>query len=682
MMIVGEGGLRQAKNRHLVLLGLFLLVGPGAHGQPVLFPEPLSPRIANYRIDVQLDPETRRLKGRQVLTWYNKTGETLSHLEFHLYLNAFRNNRTTFIRESGGVMRGAEMGEDGWGYIDVDRIALSDPEEMGVATFRLYEPGPESDDWESRFPLNVTAGRELTEMKEFIQPDDGNELDTTVFKLPLPVPLAPGEAVSLDFEFTALLPTPPFARTGAKEEYFFVGQWFPKIGVFDRGAWNCHQFHAETEFFADFGVYDVRITLPEEFIVGATGLEIDVTDNGDGTATHYYHAEDVHDFAWTASPEFLVFTGRIQDVDIRALVQPDHAAQGQRHLEAAKVAVGYFQDHYGDYPYPNLTVVDPRRGAGGSGGMEYPTLITAGTFYRLPAGVRGLEAVIIHEFGHNFWYHLLASNEFEEAWLDEGINSYTTDRIMNDAYGPEADLIDFMGIRLSGVDMNRLRVIDSPKSDPVVRNAWQNYNRASYGANAYSKSALLLETLRHYLGPKMMENVLREYVERWRFKHPKTQDFIDVVNEVSGQDLSWYFDQALYSNAVLDYAVTAVTSTAIEERGHFSEVREPQPETTRYQNEIRVRRLGAFQFPVELEIVFEDGETIREAWDGRELWQRFRYVRTTQLVSATVDPERKIPLDVNYTNNSRTLEKQRLEINQISRRWLFLWQCLLDLLSL
>jgi hypothetical protein len=300
----------------------------------------------------------------------------------------------------------------------------------------------------------------------------------------------------------------------------------------------------------------------------------------------------------------------------------------------------------------------------------------------LPAGVRVLEAVTIHEFGHNFWYHLLASNEFEEAWLDEGINTYTTGRIMNDAYGPEADMIDFMGIRLSAVDTDRLRVIQSPKSDPVVRNAWENYNRTSYGANAYSKSALLLETLRHYLGPGVMENVLREYVARWRFKHPKTQDFIDVVNDVAGEDLGWYFDQALYSNAVLDYAVTAVRSTAIEERGYFSEVREPRPETTRYQNEVRVRRLGEFQFPVELEVVFKGGETIRDAWDGRELWKRFSYVRAAKLVSATVDPERKIPLDANYTNNSRTLERQHLEVNRVSKRWLFLWQCLLDVLSL
>jgi len=193
MMIVGGRVLKQAGTGLWVVFGL-LLASP-APAQPVLFSQPLSPRIANYRIDVQLDPENRTLKGNQVLTWYNKTGEVLNHLEFHLYLNAFRNSRTTFMRESGGIMRGERIGDDGWGYIDVDRIALSDPEEMGVAALQLYDPGPESGDWETRFPLNVTAGEVLTERMEFIQPDDGNGDDETVFKLSLPKPLQPGAAV-------------------------------------------------------------------------------------------------------------------------------------------------------------------------------------------------------------------------------------------------------------------------------------------------------------------------------------------------------------------------------------------------------------------------------------------------------------------------------------------------------
>ncbi|MFQ5632414.1 MAG: M1 family metallopeptidase, partial [bacterium] len=395
--------------RFMLLTNMLLMFGT-LYAQPVLFEQPLSPRIANYDIDVRLQPDNRTLEASEVLTWHNKTGSTIDELQFHLYLNAFRNSESTFMKSSGGTHRGNRISRDGWGFIEVDKISLA-------------------------------SGEDVIAKMEFIQPDDGNEHDKTVFRLPLSTPLHPGESIALNIDFTAKLPTPPFARTGAKEEYLFVGQWFPKIGVHIDGAWNCHQFHENSEFFADYGVYNVRITVPEETIVGATGVQVEVSDNGDGTRTHFYHAEDVHDFAWTTSPEFVEVTGKAQDVDIRVLMQPDRAYQGERHLAAAKVAVEHFQDWYGDYPFPNLTVIDPRRGAGGSGGMEYPTLITAGTTYGLPEGVRAVEMVIIHEFGHNYWYHLLASNEFEESWMDEGINTYTEIQIINDAYGPVGDAV-------------------------------------------------------------------------------------------------------------------------------------------------------------------------------------------------------------------------------------------------
>ena len=693
----------------LLLVGLMGLTewAEGAQSPPsksaTLFEEPLSPRIANYQIDVKLTPETRTLEGRQVLTWYNKTGETIDELRFHLYLNAFRNSRTTFMQESGGTMRGHAIDEGGWGFIEVDRLSLSQLEEQTDDRLRLYQPGVGAH-WRDVFRINAAAaGADLTEAMEFIQPNDGNEHDKTVFRVPLPKPLTPGEGVALDFEFRAQLPTPPFARTGAKDEYFFVGQWFPKIAVHDRGEWNAHQFHYNSEFFADYGVYDVRMTVPKNFVLGATGLEVETIDNGDGSTTHYYHAEDVHDFAWTASPEYQVFTGETQDVKIRALVQPDHVGQGERHIEAAKVAPSFFQDNYGDYPFPNLTVVDPRRGVQGSGGMEYPTLITAGTGYNMPAGIRILEMVIIHEFGHNFWYHLLASNEFEEAWMDEGINTYTDGRAIDIHY--EGYVVDFPGLKVPGEEMNRVMYISSPKADPVYLKAWKTYDRSSYGANSYAKPGLILKTLRNYLGPEKMNEAMRAYVERWRFKHPKTEDFIGVVNDVSRQDLIWYFDQAIYSNAVLDYSVASIQSEELKDDGYdlnksveeawnppkdneeknedddSGEGDEEQADTL-YRNEIKIRRLGEFRFPTEIEIVFEDGETIREQWDGQEAWTKLTFVRPTKLTSATVDPDRNVPLDINYTNNSRTLEPQKLGITKVAARWMFWWQFILDLVSL
>lgn len=675
----------------ILCLGLMLFFVQKLDSQPILFQKPLSSRVANYDIDVKLDPAKRLLHGKEVLTWYNKSQDTITELQFHLYLNAFRNTKSTFMKESGGIYRNFKLDKDGWGYIEVDRI-------------------------------NLLSGENLTGAMEFIQPDDDNDDDKTVFRLPLAKPILPGRSIILNLDFTARLPEPPIARTGAKKEYFFIGQWFPKIGVYLDGKWNCHQFHANSEFFADFGVYDVRITVPEKNIVGATGVEVEVKQNGDGTATHYYHAEDVHDFAWTTSPEFIEVTGKAQDVDIRILIQPDHTSQNQRHLDAAKVAIEYFQNWYGDYPYPNLTVVDPRRGAMMSGGMEYPTLITAATFYGLPAGIRLVEAVIIHEFGHNYWYGMVASNEFEEAWLDEGINSYSECQIFQDQYGPIGDLIAILDLKINGFQINRGRYIAMSDTDPIVRNSWEFYSGSNYGINVYYKTALALTTLQNYLGKEVMQQIMRTYFERWKFKHPTTRDFINVANEISGQDLNWFFDQALFSTVKLDYSVakvltkrvrkndgydfafsvsendtniidnnmdstvaTSVSDSVFEHQLISSSVEaeptdsiEAKKEQQMYFSEVKIRRPGDFKFPVEVEMEFENGEKIREKWNGEDSWKKFHYIKPTKLRSAAVDPDNKILLDINYTNNSRAVEKQSLGVNKLAIRFLFWMQFLLD----
>ncbi|HOC87992.1 MAG TPA: M1 family metallopeptidase [bacterium] len=680
----------------LFLAGSLLILKTGA-GQPVLFPEPKSPRIANYDIDVRLDAAARLLHGHEILRWRNTADHAVEELQFHLYLNGFRNNRSTFMRESGGRHRGESLSKEGWGYIEIDS-------------------------------LTSAAGEEWLSRTDFIQPDDGNTEDKTVLRLLLPRSLPPGETITLRLAFTAKLPEPPMARTGIKKEFVMAGQWFPKIGVYENGAWNCHQFHANSEFYADFGVYNVNITVPRDYIVGATGLCYATTDNPDSTITHRFHAEDVHDFAWTASPDFIVLNGQSQDVEIRALIQKDHASMGARYLKAAEIAVAWFQDQYGDYPYPNLTVVDPRRGAAGAGGMEYPTLITAWGAYGMPEGIRALEMVIMHEFGHNYWYHLVASNEFEEAWLDEGINTFSEMQILADTYGEAGSMVDFRGIRISDTQMQRMSYISEPGLDPILQPAWKYYSGGNYASMSYNKPGLMLLTLQNWLGRETMNRILRTWFERWQFKHPRSTDFVAVVNEVSGQNFDWFFDQALHSTAVLDYSVSLITSKK-ENKGrgfdYFSadsaaaalpadtlasadagadadslrkdteadsgesalddqhedkkEAGKKEEEKALYHSTVHVRRLGEFIFPVELQMIFADGDTVTEKWDGKARWHKFSVTRPSRLLSATIDPENKILLDVQLTNNSRTLESSSRGINKLTARLLFWTQFFLDM---
>ncbi len=683
--------------------GILLLICVFAAGnaQPVLFETALSPRIANYDIDVTLDTEKNLLKGEQVLYWYNKSNTAASELRFHMYLNAFRNNQSTFLQYSR-----KKRDKKGWGYIEIDSL------------------------WDMN-------GRMLTDRLEYIQPDDNNIYDKTVMRLPLQRLVQPGEKLTLYTHFTAKLPHPPIARTGAADEFYMVAQWFPKIGVFEDGEWNCHQFHRHSEFFADFGVYNVRITVPQDWIVGATGVRVDTVKNADSTATHFYHAEDVHDFAWTTSPDYVEFTGRADDVNIRVLMQPEHRGQGKRYMRAAQIAVNTFQDWYGDYPYPNLTVVDPKPDAMRAGGMEYPTLITALTFYGLPKGLFFPEQVVIHEFGHNYWYGLVASNEFEESWLDEGINSYVESKVMNEHFGESTSFVDLGDLHIGELDYHRTSYLRSKDYDPTVRKAWEYYSGSSYGANSYSKPVIFLTTLENYLGKDVMRRILQTYFEAYKFKHAKTRDFINVANRVSGQELDWFFDQALFTNRVLDYGVsyiwsgkakskygydftyeiepdtveqenkkTASADTALKDTtqrlfvsadsgvnmridsnitvqgAQIDSVEPVQADTTFYHTVVKVRRYGDFIFPVELQMVFADSDTVVEYWDGKSLWKRYEYTRPNKLISATVDPQQKIVLDVNMTNNGMLIEESKSGIRKVGGRLLFWMQFMLQIPAL
>ena len=283
----------------------------------------------------------------------------------------------------------------------------------------------------------------------FIAPDDGNEDDRTVMAVALPAPVGPGETITLDIAFTAKIPR-PFARTGAIGNYFFIAQWFPKIGVLDAaGKWNCHQFHVGTEFFSDFGVYDVRMTVPRGWPLAATGRERERTDNADGTTTHRYYQEDVHDFAWTTSPDFVEARERFEHpglppVDMRLMLQPEHASQAARHFESARATLRYYGEWFGAYPYGHMTIVDPAWQSE-TDGMEYPTLFTVGTSWLMPREDTYLEDTVVHEAGHQWWYGMVATNEFEDAWMDEGINQYANARVMAEEFPDGRDVRRFFG---------------------------------------------------------------------------------------------------------------------------------------------------------------------------------------------------------------------------------------------
>ncbi|SOE22434.1 Peptidase family M1 [Spirosomataceae bacterium TFI 002] len=581
----------------------------------------LSPRIANYDIDIKLDVKEKKLWGNEKLNWKNTSNDNIDKVQFHMYMNAFKDENSTFMKESGGKLRNDRLDkkENNWGNIYITSI-------------------------------KTERGENLFSKMKFIQPDDDNEKDKTVLEVTLDKPILPGETINFLIDFRVKLPQ-IFARTGfAQGDYFLVGQWFPKIGVYEtpgiryasKGAWNCHQFHGDTEFYADFGVYNVSITLPQEFVVGSTGSLKSEEKLEKGLKKLNYVAEDVHDFAWTASKDFVEIREKWNNVELIALMQPSHKGLADRYFSSVKNALDYFDKNVGKYPFPTLTMVDPPLNASGSAGMEYPRFITCGyTTWGMPNSIRMPEVVTIHEFGHQYFQGMLASNEFEETWLDEGFNTYMEWRIMEEYYPNKGSQLDFFGFNMPGKESGRSGYVSmkNPKITAVYRDAWK-YPKGTYGTMSYSKTGLWMTTLENLVGRAVMDEIMKTYFERFKFKHPSAKDFTAIVNEIAPQKLGnkhgdnydWYFEQALYKAEVCDYVVDTIK--AISDKKW----------------EITLSRGGQFVFPQEIEIVYANGTKEIMYWDAKSSHKTVE--REKEIVSVSIDPKRKNLMDLNYLNNS------------------------------
>jgi Peptidase family M1 domain len=630
--------------RRIELTAVLAFAVASAYGQAATnSADPLSDRLVSYQIDAALDVDSRTVSGTERLTWRNPGSTPVQELQFHLYLNAFAPG-STFQVESGGEHRGfSDERSDRWGGIEVTRMQIASGLPPDLVSPVPYE-GPAAD---------------LTGQMRFIQPDDDNRNDHTVMAVTLPRAVAPGETIALDIDFESDLPR-IVARTGFAEDesgrpFFMVAQWFPKIAVFEvpgqryvpedseTGAWNAHQFHANSEFYADFGTFDVTMRVPESFVVGASGIQVS-EDVSSGQKTLRYRAEDVHDFAWTAYEGYQVYEDSWRHVSLKLLLRPEHEAQAERHLEAAKIALDRYDAWVGEYPYTTLTVVD---GIGGANGMEYPTLITAGTVYKMPDWVRPVELVIIHEFGHQYFYGLLASNEFEEAWLDEGMNSYIESRIMDDAFGP-GSVIDLGGLKVGDRDFQRLGYTkNNPSRGALFTRSWE-YKMGDYSKGSYTKPATVMNTLEAYLGSDTMQRFLKTYYSEWRFRHPTTQDLQDVAESVSGQDLDWFFQQYVYGTAVLDYELARLRSVKDQSRDDSL--------SAWYHHTVRVQRRSDGYMPTELKVTFEDGTSRQFDWDGQDEWYEFAFEGDSPLTEAWIDPDRKLWLETRLLNNRRTVD--------------------------
>lgn len=675
------------RNRSVrAILPIILALGFGAAAAREAPAAGAPDRDLRYDIRVELDADAKMLRGREEIVWRNTTLDEVPDMLLHLYWNAFKNEASAYFREASGAFGRPRLPERGdWGWVEVTGIRLAGGEDLRP-TFEYVHPD------------------------EPVHPDD-----QTVARIRFPEPVPPGGEVRLEIDFQAKIPR-TVARSGHYRDSYFIAQWFPKPGVYEEGkGWNAHAYHFNSEFFAAFADFVVRIRVPERFVVGASGKRVDrAADAATGTVTYTYAQDGIHDFAWTADPDYLeierTFSGdrevtpeeyaevarklgvsvedvRLPDVKMTLLIAPEHEGQIERHFAALRAALKLYGLWYGPYPYETVTMVDPpfRTGAGG---MEYPTLFTAGTDVLTHPDIHSLEMVIVHEFGHGYWYGLVANNEFEEAWLDEGINTYSTGRVMARAYGPGALPAWFKGIPLAALfpmpkfddfATDRAAALQVVETDPVVTESWRFHDRMSYAANVYMRAATLLNTLERYLGEETMMRVMRTFHSRWRFRHPTTGDFIDAAAEISGRELGWFFEQLFHDTLQFDYGVGSIVSVEAPgppigvfdvDGGKEERTRDTVREggagkrgETSFVTTLTLRRFGEARLggdaALPFRVTFEDGSTEEGSWDGRARWARFTFIKPSRARSAQVDPEGIWLIDANLANNSRTLRPVR-----------------------
>lgn len=554
----------------------------------------------SYDIEARLDTVRHEIAAQQRLRYRNNSPDTLTFIWFHLYPNAFSHEKTHFARESEG-------------FHDY-RFRLSRPDERGC--------------------LEV-SGIDVLGKSCSLTPGD----DPTTARLDLPQPLAPGDSVDIEMSFRLKIPK-FFSRLGHKGAHYEISQWYPKPAVYDRKGWHPLGYHYLGEFYGEFGDFQVGLWLPRNMVVGATGVEVedeaDTTAGDDSLQYHLFIAHNVHDFAWCADPKYSDTIEIHDGVAVRVLAMEQDAERWKNVMQYAKDALDYYGRWYGKYPYSTLTVCGGYMAAGG--GMEYPNLVIVSSGEdRL---TRGLEMVVIHEIGHQWFYGLLASNEMDQPWMDEGFNSFSEERYFAEKYGPGADYLAHPRLkkmfpeftdRYLGYMLWYLYAA-SRMEQPVATRAFQVREPGLYAVTAYKKPAMLLWWLKERLGDDEFDRLMRSYYSRFCFRHVYWEDFASLADSLSGLPVSAELEPWILTTGRCDNSIAEITRAG---EGIYA---------------LRLERREELSLPSKIVALGNEGRCDTINWSGadRTMWLFLK--SPDGLRSVRLDPQRNVP-DVNRYNN-------------------------------
>lgn len=551
------------------------------------------PRIASYRLRASVDPALHSVRGEGEIEFVNASAKPLDALYVHLYLNAFEDDRTVFRRDRAAGFRGDTTAIDG-GSIHVERFFVR---ELGAEVW----------------PEQATT--------------PGDLLDRTDIRVPLPRPLAPGERVTIETTFVSKLPS-VMLRTGYAGSFHMVAQWFPKLARLESSGEFAHfPFERLSEFYADFGDYDVTIDVPRGFVVGATG-KLDSEAVSQDRVVSRYLAGGVHDFAFAAWDGFAERRVQAGAVSLRCLYPRGFERAADLELEAASRGLEVYGDLFGAYPYETLTIVHPPGEAAEAGGMEYPTLITTGgPAWMAHVPLRGLELLTLHELGHQWFYGIVATNENSYPFLDEGLTTYATGEAARVMYGSRSvsSLLD-----LTPDSVERVRARGMPTRARVAAPAGEFATGSDYGGLVYARTATILRTIDRVWDGGALQ-AISAYARAQRFEHPGPEALSLAIGEHAGADARAFFDEAIFRQGWVDFEPVAVTTRGTESGG--------------FDVEVVVRRRGTLVVPVEIDVTTEDGETRRFTWDGTGHSHELRFESASAPTFVRVDPEGRVLVD-------------------------------------
>ena len=519
-----------------------------------------------YTIEVKLDDKEHFLRAREQVVYVNNSPDTLSYLIFHLWPNAYSSRSSALCNQ---LLRNGNT-----------KLFFAEEEDIGYIDSLDFKVDDEMVEWEF----------------------DASHVD--ICTLQLNEPLIPGESLEVSTPFRVKIPSGKISRLGHLGQSYQITQWYPKPAVYDHNGWNGMPYLNQGEFYSEFGSFDVTIKLPSNYKVGATGDiqnedEIaSLTELADSTLNWIHRMEDsarwsdyaenmkfpesseewktlrytqdnVHDYAWFADKRYKVLKGEVETpysgdkVDVWTFFTARNAKEWARSIEYMHDAVYYYSLWNGDYPYKHATAVDGTISAGG--GMEYPNVTVIGN----TNDALGLETVIMHEVGHNWFYGILGSNERRYTWLDEGLNSYNEQRYLSTKY-PERKLLskEEPGFFSSLFGFDKYNIKDQyyfmyllsarHNHDQKLDLPADEYYNINYGTMCYAKSAVFFNYLRHYLGDEAMDAAMQSYFDRHKFSHPEPKDLEKVFTESTSKDLDWIFQDAINTTAKLDYKISRV----------------------------------------------------------------------------------------------------------------------------